>query len=222
MKGKMKIIILVALAGLSFAGSFFLSKLTSEGDKTSKAPREQSQQAAGGLEQPSDLSIPAGVSSPGIHMKERELDRLAKELRLKLEAVSAREDEIEKREKRLKLAEKLLKKQAEELENLRVQLVTPLTRLREEQAKLQNMQVAVSQRELENIKRTAKIYESMEPSKGGKIFTSMCKNKQEEDVVKILYFMSERNAAKMLAAITDTELAARLCQKLKKVSKQEG
>jgi flagellar motility protein MotE (MotC chaperone) len=39
--------------------------------------------------------------------------------------------------------------------------------------------------------------------------------------VKILLFMSERSAAKLLAAMTDKDLAAGLCEKLKRVQ-QEG
>ncbi len=220
MKGKLKIIIMVALAGVSFAASFFINKLTTGGDGAPQASPDETREAKG-LRAPSDMSVPSGVSWPTVQMKEREFDRLVKELRLKIDAVSAREDEIEKRQQRLKLAEKMLQKQAEELENLRVRLVAPLTNLREQRAKLLNTRVTIKKQEQDELKHTARIYESMEPTKGGAIFTSMCKNDQEDDVVKILYFMSERTAAKMLAAITDTDLAAKLCEKLKRVSRQQ-
>ena len=52
---------------------------------------------------------------------------------------------------------------------------------------------------------------------------SMCKNEQEDDVVKILYVMSERAAAKVLGKIgeTNAELGARLVSKVKRI-RQEG
>jgi len=219
----LKIVIVVVLGGVSFAASFFIGQLTSGPPQAAQATSGQAGQTAAELTAPSDMSLPSGMTEPTIHMKERELDYLIKELRLKLEAVAAREMQVDKREKRLALAEKLLKQQADELENLRLQLIAPLTRLREEQAKLRNALVTISQQEEANLKRTAKIYERMDPEKGGEIFTSMCRNNQEQDVVKILYFMSDRMAAKVLAAIADTQLAARLCESLKKVTqRQEG
>jgi flagellar motility protein MotE (MotC chaperone) len=48
----------------------------------------------------------------------------------------------------------------------------------------------------------------------------MCSNNQEEDAVKILRFMSERSAGKILTEMSDKEMAARLCSKLKVIQEE--
>jgi flagellar motility protein MotE (MotC chaperone) len=167
-----------------------------------------------------EIPTPASVQPVTIGMKERELDRLARELRLKIGVYNGKQRELEKQQKRIHVAEELLAQHAKELEALRMQLVAPLTRLREAKADLESTRVLVAKEEKANLKHTAAIYEKMDTAIGGEILTSMCKNSQEDDVVKILFYMSERAAAKLLAEIPDKDIAAELCQKLKKVQEE--
>ena len=55
---------------------------------------------------------------------------------------------------------------------------------------------------------------------GSRILEGMCTNKQEADAVKILFYMQERSVAKVLAEMTDKNMAARLCEQLKRVKEQ--
>jgi flagellar motility protein MotE (MotC chaperone) len=63
----------------------------------------------------------------------------------------------------------------------------------------------------------------MDAASAGKILTSMCASQPQgaanstDDAVKILYYMSERSKAKVLAELVTSEpkLAAFLCQRLK-------
>ena len=67
----------------------------------------------------------------------------------------------------------------------------------------------------------AATYEKMSSSDAAEILTQMCRNGQEQDVVKILFLTSDRATGKILSAITDRELAGRLTEKMKWVE-QEG
>lgn len=219
MKGKKRIIILAVLGALSFAASYLVAGWLN-GEKGEPGPQPAAAQAQQGLLEVGEVPTPGSVQPVTISMKERELDRLAKELRLKISVYNAKQRELEKQQKRIHLAEELLTKQAKELETLRMQLVAPLTHLREAKADLENSRVLVAKREKANLKHTAAIYEKMDTASGSEILIGMCKNKQEDDVVKILFYMSERAAAKLLAEIPDKGIAAELCQKLKKIQEE--
>lgn len=61
----------------------------------------------------------------------------------------------------------------------------------------------------------------MDTTEAAKTLNEMCVNNQEADVVKILRFMPERNTAKVLAAMSDNTVRARLCGQMKRVHKEE-
>ena len=208
------LIILVALAGVSFAASFFVSKSMTPPAEPPAAEAPPDPEVLNEL----DLTgpFPEQAVSPSYQVKERELMQLIKEVRLKQQALSEREEDLDDRQKRLELAEELLEDQATELEALRVQLVTPLTRLRETIAELENSRVQIEQEESSNLKKLAATYDKMEPRSGADILLGMCRNNQEADAVKILYFMGERQVAALLAAMPE-DMAGILVTKLKTV-----
>jgi flagellar motility protein MotE (MotC chaperone) len=209
MSGKKKWIFLVGLALASFAGSFFISY------KTAKPRAEEAGKGP--------TTAPSGETALGepLGPKEKLLDDLARELRQKIQDFQRKEMRLGDQEKRIKIALEQLEKQAKELDNLRMQLVAPLARLKEAQAELDRNRVQVSLDEKTNLKRTAAIYEKMDATAGGKILESMCQNKQEDDAAKILVYMAERSAAKLLAEITDKTVVAKLCDRMKRI-KEEG
>ncbi len=98
---------------------------------------------------------------------------------------------------------------------MQLKLVAPLTALRDAQADLKRTAVAVSAQEKVNLKKLATVYEKMDPVKCAKTITEMCVGSQEDDAAKIIHFMSEKGAAKLLAEITDKGVAAGLTMKLK-------
>ena len=218
MKGKKQIIILVALAVVSFAVSYLVSGWLS-GQKPGPSPQPlagqttQEQLGIGGVPTPTLGSVqPVTIS-----MKEQELDRLGKELRLKIDAYRVKQKQLDKQQKQIQLAGQLLEKQAKELEALKMELMTPLNGLKDAMASLENTRIRVAKLEKSNLKRTATIYEKMDAARGVGILIAMYKNNQEDDVVKILFYMSEKKAAKLLAEMQDQNIAAKLCQKLKKI-----
>lgn len=216
MKDKKRIIILGALAIISFAASYLVSGWLG-GEEPKPSPQPSDGQA------PPDQMVIGAPPAPGsiqpitIIMKERELDRLAKELRLEISTFRDKKKQQEKQQERIKETEKLLAEQVKELEGLQMKLAAPLARLRDAKGDLENTRVRIKEQEKSNLKRTATIYEKMDAAKGSGILIAMYKNNQEDDVVKILFYMSEKKAAKLLAEIPDPKVAADLCQKMKKI-----
>ena len=109
----------------------------------------------------------------------------------------------------------MLKEQARELEQLRIQLVAPLNELKKAQQRLRQSRIRITKQELANLKRIAQFNEKKDPATAAETLVVMCKNKQYDDAVKILYLMSERSAGKVLSEMTDRELEAQLYQRMK-------
>ena len=110
MKGKKQIIILVALAVVSFAVSYLVSGWLS-GQKPGPSPQGPAGQATQEQLGISGVLTPGAVQPVTISMKEQELDRLGKELRLKIDAYRAKQQQLDKQQNQIQLAGKLLKKQ---------------------------------------------------------------------------------------------------------------
>ena len=221
MTGKKLVIIVIGGLGLlSFAVSFVLS--TFLGGSPQPASAGPAGEGASGA-QGRALAQMSGLGQPAVLPKAKQLDELIKEVRFRIQEYRRKQEALERREKRLRLAEELLKKQAKDLESLRMELVAPLTGLRETKAKLEQTRILIAKQEETNLKRTAAVYEKMDATSGGGIFVQMCADGQESDAVKILYCMSERAAAKLLAEIerTDQPLAAKLSAMMKRIQPEE-
>ncbi|MCK4625571.1 MAG: hypothetical protein KAV00_09700 [Phycisphaerae bacterium] len=217
MTGKLRIIVLAGIGIVGFGGAYLASSMF--------GPKKQAttQPAGEAKDQPEDLAdLPEAMPGQSISnaKREAELTGLIREVRLKIRDCRKKTDDLEKREKRVRIAGEMLKKQAEELEALRMQLVSPLTRIREAIAELESTRVRIAKTEQSNMKRIATMCEKMDSANGSQMLIGMCQNNQEDDAVKILYYMSERSAGKLLAEITDKTLAAKLCGKLKKVQEK--
>ncbi len=212
-----KIMLVGGLAAASFVGALAFAYITTP---RPKAPVDANKHEQAATTAPS--SITAGLVNGDLKLspKEAQLDELIREVRVKLAECKQHEAALEEREGRLAIAQEQLKKQTKELENLQIQLLAPLAAIKDEQEKLQKARVQVAQDEKVNLKRTASIYEKMDAASGGKILTGMCEQ-QMDDVVKILFYMTERSAAKILGEMPDKTLAARLTERLKRV-KEEG
>jgi flagellar motility protein MotE (MotC chaperone) len=87
--------------------------------------------------------------------------------------------------------------------------------------KLEKSRIRITQEEKVNLKHTASIYEKMDSASGGRILVGMCESLQTDDAVKILHYMGERPAAKILGEIPDKAMAAQLTEMLKRI-REEG
>lgn len=209
-KGK-TILVLGGLGAASFAISAAVSVFLGPKPAPSAGGKTPTTAPAGRLV----AGLPAGEAK--LSIREKELQDLIHELQARLQECDARQKALDQREQRLTITQELLKKQIQDLEDLQVRLLGPLSTLKEEQAKLERSRLAVSRQEQANLKKTALIYEKMDPAQGGKILADMCKNQQLDDAVKILHYMNERAAANVFAEMTDKALAAKLTARLKEI-----
>jgi flagellar motility protein MotE (MotC chaperone) len=205
------ILVLGGLGAASFAVSAAVSMFLGPKPAPPGAGQTPTTAPAGHLA----ASLPGGEGK--LSLREKELQDLIRELQGRLQECDARQTALDQREQRLAITQELLKKQIQDLEDLQVRLLGPLNTLKEEQAKLDRSRLVVSRQELANLKKTALIYEKMDPAQGGKILADMCKNQQLDDAVKILHYMGERAAANVFAEMTDKTLAAKLTTRLKEI-----
>ena len=203
---KKKIIIAAALAVVSFAIALGSSYLLSAGPKKALG----TQAAAGG--QGANEAPPVKLS-----LQEQQLDELVRNLRQRIADCRSQTQQLNEREKHIRIVQDQLTRQAQELEDLRVKASTALAALRQEKAAMESERVKIEAEDRTNLKKTAAIYEKMDPAAGGKILADMCGQNNEDAVVRILYYMSERSAAKTIESLEDKKLAARLCDKIKRV-----
>jgi flagellar motility protein MotE (MotC chaperone) len=218
MSKKMRIILVAGLLVLSFALSCGVSLLLAP----SPAPRLAAPTTAPAARPGEDLlaAVPMVAKPEGLQPRQRQLEELIRDVRARRAECIEMRQRLEQEAKRMEVARALLKKEGEDLEKLRFRLVGPLTELREAKADLEKSRILIAKEERANLKRTAAIYEKMDPASGSEILEEMCANQQETDAAKILRYMSERSAAKVLAGIKDKALAAKLSDMLKRMREQ--
>jgi flagellar motility protein MotE (MotC chaperone) len=233
-----KLIIITAAAGLaSFAGAFFLGWRTEP--PSVSGPEESGQPTPAAVETVPELPQP-GVGVIGAvgtatdrekkAMTEKQLKNLVFEVREKMQEYNDKLQSLEVWEKRLQRAQDTLKEDIKNLNDLRVELTLIVTGLKDERDKLLKSRLEVAQAEKDNLVLIAATYDKMDASSASKILISMCASQTQPDkvdsqgsgfdeAVKILYYMTERTKAKLLAEVTTAEpkLAAFLTRRLKKV-----
>jgi TolA-binding protein len=211
MSGKKKIVLVTVAAVASFAAMMAVSMLGVKPAPHAGADANALRSAARELAENS--AAEAGKSTP----KEKQLDDLIHEVQAKIVECRQKEEALAEREGRLALTQEMLKRQTKDLDNQLVKLLASQTSLAQEQDKLEKGRIRVAQEEKVNIKHTASIYEKMDSASGGRILVGMCEGKQIDDAVRILHYMGERGAAKILGEITDKALAAQLTEMLKRI-----
>ena len=233
-----KLIIITAAAGLaSFAGAFVLGWRTEQ--PSVSGPDESGQPTPAAVETVPELPQP-GVGVIGAvgtatdrekkAMTEKQLKNLVFEVREKMQEYNDKLQSLEVWEQRLQRAQDTLKEDIKNLNDLRVELTLIVTGLKDERDKLLKTRLEVAKTEKDNLVLISATYDKMDASSAGKILISMCASQTQPDkvgsqdsgfdeAVKILYYMTERTKAKLLAEVTTAEpkLAAFLTRSLKKV-----
>jgi flagellar motility protein MotE (MotC chaperone) len=233
----MKKILIPAVIGLvSFAGFFAFGWLSVP--DTASSPNIQSNGTSEvqqetvpkppwlGLENPE--AIEKVAESEKMAMTRSQLKSLIHDIREKTLEYSTKVQTLELRKQRLELVQNDLKADIEKLDKLREELSTLTAGLRSEHDKLLKTRVEIDNNEKSNLIAIAATYDKMDSASAGKILSSICASgssqshrvKNMDDAVKILYYMTERSKAKLLAEMVTSEpkLAAVLCQKLKRIT----
>ncbi len=155
-----------------------------------------------------------------LSLTEHELEKLIHQVRNKLNELESRQSHLDQQQQRIEIAQADLKHQAEEIENLRLSLVAPLKELREARLELERTRILVTKEERARIQNMALMFEAMDPMMGAQTLTTMMQNGQADDAARIVFFMQERRAAKLVGEIADKSMAARLLERVKRIRTQ--
>jgi flagellar motility protein MotE (MotC chaperone) len=230
---KKHIIIMIAGGLLSFAVAFGVMWILGKKNQSAASVASSTQPDANAT-----LSTTGAETTPIVTqaseealsrtLSQKQLKSLIYEVREKIREYEGKMKELESREERLAVTQETLKKDIEELNRLRVEMAAMAANLKEQRNRLLDAKAQIAQSEKANLTGIAATYDKMDPSSASKLISSMCTKQMEtgriqggtiDDAVKILYFMTERTKAKLLAEMVTTEpkLAAVLCQRLKEV-----
>jgi len=225
-----KIFILVGAGVLSFAGAFAVGWFTNSGGSGNGPETATGQET---LKEPNAIDatvVMAGLGKSGGQsmrriLTEKQLKSLIYEVREKIREYDEKLKQLKGREQRLLATQQTIQQSLEELNNLRMELTSTIAKLKVERDKLEKRRIEISQAEKDNLLAIAATYDKMDPTSASKILANMSQGQGGgvEDAVKILYFMSERSRAKLLAEMagTDPQVAAYFCQRLKQISEKE-
>lgn len=221
-----RIIMFAAAAVVSFAGTFAFVWLTSKAPESTQASEQlQSPQAAADQTLPGLPFVTPGPSAPShpdaqTAVTEKRLNTLVYEIQEKIRQYQEKDRHQAAHQQRLQMAAETLKKDAENLKKLQIELASTVAQLKQQQQALEQTRVRINQAENANIRSIATTFDKMDSTSASNIVINMCRNNQTDDAVKIIYYMTERTAAKLLAELSSAEpkLTPGLCDKLKRVS----
>ena len=181
-------------------------------------------------------SAPRAALRPPYNAGTEDIARMTSELRTRLAAVREREEQLTARKKQIELIQEDIRGERSTLDELRTQVKSELDALNEaiqgvekqrstldeERQKIgkntQEMEgrlIQLQKDEHDNLKKMSGMYNSMAPESAAKILQNLADTGKMETAVKVLSLMQERQAAKVLAELTDAGLAAQLIEKLK-------
>ena len=239
---KKLIIITSGLGLLSFAGAFAFAWFTKPSPARAPESPEQPIQTVTEVELKSKQAVTNTIAEIDSisdeqtrSMTEQQLKNLIHDLRKKMQEYDNKLQNLNAHEQRLQVTQDVLKEDIEKLHSLQIQLTSITANLKSERDKLLKSRIEIDKNEQMNLVSIAATYDKMDASSAGKILTNMClpvgsKTGQNEqidgtsgsfnDAVKILYYMTERTKAKLLAelALSEPKLASALSQRLKQIT----
>jgi flagellar motility protein MotE (MotC chaperone) len=183
-----------------------------------------------------DESAPRPAVRPAYNAGTEEIARMTSELRTRLASAREREEQLAARKKLIELIQDDIRGERTALDELRTQIKNEMEALNEaidgvekqrgsleeERQKVskntQEMESRIMQlqkEEQDNLKKMSGMYNSMSPESAAKILQNLADTGKMDTAVKVLGQMQERQAARVLAELTDAGLAAQLVEKLK-------
>ena len=211
---------LLVMGGLSFGVSYLmfrpdapLSTADPQQLDTPSAPR------LGGL--PEDRS----AWDEQIADAEANFDELSRQQNARTAGLDQRELQLRAQETRLAEEAARIKQEIAVIESVQVQTLDAIRRMNEAREALDKSRVIIAREEKANLQLLVAKYDNMETTQASEIFYTMCVSGKEDDVVRILYGMQEKKAAKILGDMTrqsDKTISARLTEKLLRVRDRQN
>jgi flagellar motility protein MotE (MotC chaperone) len=220
---KLHIIVLTLTGVISFGAAFgtgFILKRNKALAATAAAAAAQAKAA----ETKPAIVLPPNLTEnfSGTNLSENQLKTLICDLQEKMEEVKGKQKTIEQDTERINITRQTLAGEVEQLNQLRENINQTLLTLQEKERSIRNSLTEIEAVEKANLTKIASSYDKMDPAQSAKILTTMASNNQIKDAVKILYYMSERNAGRLLGEIGTTrpETASALSLQLKQIKEK--
>ena len=223
---KIHLLILIGAGILSFLFSFgaswFMKKnqpvLPPEPAKT-QTENPQAASASGSLMPVPKALNAAEMDSLPQGLSERELENLIQDIRGRMQEYRSKEKKLSEEAERIQLAHQSLQEEIDRLNQLRNKISVLTQTLDEKEQAYKKTLLQIETIEQSNFQRLAATYDKMETTQASRILANMAAGSQSQDAIKILYYMTERTAAKVLGEIgtTQPDLAAMISIKLKRV-----
>ncbi len=215
MSGKKRIIILAVLGIGSFAASFGLSVTLHKSEAPAGAV-QASQPGETSVLPPELIAGTVGELGP----RAQQTESLVQELRFKIDEYNRRDRQLLERERRLEMTQEILEQQIREIERLQIQLAAAIGPLKDAKAALESTRINITRQEEEKFREMAAKYDVMDATEASLTITAMCETEQIFDAAKLLLYMSERQSAKLMAAMPDKTLVAELTDLMMRVVEQ--
>jgi flagellar motility protein MotE (MotC chaperone) len=229
MMKKIQLFILIGAGILSFAVSFTVSRHLKKSRPV--LPQEPAAAQTPGVQNASDtqsLLTPRALQaapddSMNLGLTEQQLQNLIQDIRDRMQEYRTKEKQLTQEAERIQLAHQSLQEEIDQLNQLRNKLTVLTQNLDTREQQLKTTLLQIETVEQANFQRLAATYDKMDTTQAGRILATMASGPQASDAIKILYYMSERTAAKVLGEIgaTQPDLAAMISMKLKRV-KESG
>jgi chromosome segregation ATPase len=218
-------LILIVLAGLlSFASTFTVSWVIKKNKAVAVAAQQakqaDSQQTVSESQRDffGTMSMtPTAANLDEAGLSERELQSLIYDIRSKLKEHRDRQKAMDAEAERIEISRQSLQEDIDRLNELQNKLNLTLAEIHQKETALKNTMTEIDALEKDNFRHLASMYEKMDATQAGRIMTTMATGNQLKDSVKILYYMNERMAGKLLSEIAakQPELASVICTHLK-------
>ncbi|HML75689.1 MAG TPA: hypothetical protein PKB02_14465 [Anaerohalosphaeraceae bacterium] len=226
---KIHIILLLAAGLLSFGSafgvSFWLKKSRPVPADQAAAQNNTSGQPSGNSSENSILEslMARSQTADDLGMSETQLKNLIFDIRQKMQEYNDKQKTLEQEKQQIEITRQTLQEEIEQLNQLQEKLNLTLISLKDKEKAIQNSVVEIETIERTNFQRIAGTYDKMDPAQAGKILATMVTNNQMPDAVKILYYMNERSAGKLLGEVGTNapEVAAALSLQLKRIREQK-
>jgi flagellar motility protein MotE (MotC chaperone) len=222
---KLHIILLAVIGIVSFTAAFGAGFIIKRNKAAAAAAATPPPAAA---HEPKTASVKPAFSANSMdsigemNMSEGQLKSLIYDLRQKMEETKNKQKELEQEAGRIEITRQTLAGETEQLNQLRENLNKTLSAMQEKERSINEKMTEIESVEKANLQRIAATYDKMDTTQSAKILTTMVTNNQTKDAVKILYYMSERSAGKLLGEIGTTrpETASTLSLMLKQIKEK--
>jgi chromosome segregation ATPase len=172
---------------------------------------------------PEDVLFGGDTEVAQMGMSERQLQNLIHDIREKLKDFHKRQKQLEEEAERIEISRQTLQTDIDRLNSLRNKLDVAMSEIKQKEQELAKSIVQIDELEKTNFQRLASTYEKMDVAQAGKIMVTMAASSQLQDSVKIIYYMTDRSAAKLLGeiAMAKPELATIISSQLKRIKESE-